>query len=202
MNIRKLLVKKLLDWSVSLSGTIYHKSGITTDGSFRTYTGVKFNLIRPDESMINIDDIARGLSLKPHFSGHTPFFFSIANHSLMVESMVSKAYPDDYEVRLAALLHDGTESYLGDMIKPLKNLLPNFEVIEDNVERVIFSKYAIDPSLLKIVKHYDIISQDYESRVFREGVDVDGILEVYSMEEAERIFLERFYFLISKYKNR
>ena len=88
------------------------------------------------------------------------------------------------------------------MIKPLKNLLPNFEVIEDNVERVIFSKYAIDPSLLKIVKHYDIISQDYESRVFREGVDVDGILEVYSMEEAERIFLERFYFLISKYKNR
>jgi len=41
-------------------------------------------------------------------------------------------------------MHDATESFIGDMVKPLKNLVPSFSEIESNIEKVIGEKFGIN----------------------------------------------------------
>lgn len=114
----------------------------------QTFTGKNINLLFPDYNLIDIEDIAEGLSKLCRFSGQCKRFYSVATHSIMV----SKTVPN--HLRLAALLHDATEAYLGDVIKPLKNLLPDYQKIEYLWESAIKSKFKLyhnkkDLSLIK-----------------------------------------------------
>ena len=87
-------------------------------GIILTLTGKHFNLFEPAPQMIDIRDITAGLSNKGHFSGQTPSFFSIAQHSIMVCDEFSFLGPhnDDPGLKLLALLHDAAEAYTGNMI--------------------------------------------------------------------------------------
>lgn len=93
-----------------------------------TYTGLHFPLLKPEYFHFNILDIAHALSQLCRFTGHTSSFYSVAQHSVMVASLV----PADQA--LAALMHDAAEAYLGDVSSPLKALLPDYKLIETNVE--------------------------------------------------------------------
>lgn len=138
MKIRNKTSMLLLKLASKLS-IVEHKAGIKTDGCFRTYSGIKFNIINPTFEMITPEDISRGLAHKPHYSGFSPKFFSIAEHSLLVCEFYEMCNPDDYLGQLQALLHDGSEAYTGDMIKPIKNLLPNFVLIENKIQSTIYA---------------------------------------------------------------
>ena len=96
-----------------------------------TYLGNRFYLTRPHIDDVAIEDIAHGLAYQCRFNGQTREFYSVAQHSVMVMNLVSE------EHRLAALLHDAAEAYLGDMVKPLKNLFPAFSEIESKVMAII-----------------------------------------------------------------
>ena len=127
------------------------------DGHFETFTGKRFSLFNPTVEQIDINDIARGLAFKGHFSGQTPKYFSIASHCILVKDLLPPDAPK--QLKLAALLHDGSEAYIGDMIKPLKIHLPVFQQIEDSITQAIFTKYHLDISLLAEVKKYDKTAQ-------------------------------------------
>ncbi len=62
---------------------------VMTNGCCKTYSGKIFSFINPKPGMIEIEDIAKGLAYKPHFSGFSPKFFSIAEHCLLVEQLVA-----------------------------------------------------------------------------------------------------------------
>lgn len=160
------ITELLLRLSVKLS-KVNHKAGIKTNGQIRTYTGKKLNLLSPSIEMIDIRDIAKGLAYKPHYSGFSPKFFSIAEHSLAVEQMITEIDQENYQARLEALLHDASEAYTGDMIKPLKNLLPNFVIIEKKIQAVINSNYGITPGTYGIdIKPFDNRIQEIEAMAF------------------------------------
>ena len=58
----------------------------------------------------------------------------------------------------AVLLHDAAEAYVGDCVKPLKNMLPEFEEIETRLQIVIGEKYGIDfRAHEEVTKKYDYI---------------------------------------------
>ena len=86
---------------------------------------------QPRIDKVAIEDIAHGLAFQCRFNGQTCDFYSVAQHSLIVADLVPESH------RLAALLHDAAEAYLGDMVKPLKVLMPEFSGIEDKVTALI-----------------------------------------------------------------
>ena len=123
-----------------------------------TYLGNRFYPLEPRIDDVDIEDIAHGLAYQCRFNGQTKAFYSVAQHSLIVASLVPE------ELRFAALLHDAAEAYLGDMVKPLKVLLPAFSEIEDNVSRIIGERFGIDLSHNPIVKQADLIALATEKR--------------------------------------
>jgi hypothetical protein len=99
---------------------------------FQTYTGKMIDVVDPAPSMVSVEDIAHALSMTCRFGGHCRDFYSVGEHSLLVErlggrslrpsnedqSAISAAYL--LKTRLAFLLHDAAEAYLGDIVTPIK----------------------------------------------------------------------------------
>ncbi|WP_280646722.1 MULTISPECIES: hypothetical protein [unclassified Dysgonomonas] len=192
--IRNAICVALLQLVVKISNYQTKSWEVKTDGCFRTYKQIKFSILHPEPDMIHIEDIAKGLAYKPHFSGFSPQFFSIAEHSLLVERIVAASNPENYYERLEALLHDGSEAYTGDMIKPLKNLLPNFVVIEKRIQAVIYKRFGIFP---KGVKQADNVAQDIEAAVFYGKAKYDEIRYL-TPDSAYTDFLNKYNYLMYK----
>ena len=105
--------------------------------SIQTATGRMVDLARPDPDQIDIYDIAHALSRLCRFTGHTKRFYSVAEHSIYVAMLV----PD--HLKLAALLHDATEAYLGDVSTPLKSMLPEYKRIEREWYEAICRRFSL-----------------------------------------------------------
>lgn len=107
-------------------------------GIMTTSTMKAFDLVNPSEQMINIEDIATGLSNICRFGGQVKQFYSVAQHCCLLSMIV----PQD--IRLEALMDDSTEAYMGDVHAPLKQLLPEYKVLEHNLMTKIAAKYKLD----------------------------------------------------------
>ncbi len=108
----------------------------------RTYSGIDFDLLNPQPDMIVIEDIAHHLSLTCRFNGAVPCFYSVAEHSLLAESCVPNDATTTNRLRRAVLLHDAAEAYVGDCVTPLKQLLKNYQEIENLIQYRIFQKFC------------------------------------------------------------
>lgn len=170
---------------------------MTASPYISTYLGKRFHPLQPRTADVEIEDIAHGLAYQCRFNGQTRVFYSVAQHSLMVASLVSP------ELRLAALLHDAAEAYLGDMVKPLKALLPEFAAIEDEVSRVIGERFGVDLAHHPLLKRADLIALATEKRDLLPlateswptlaGVEpLSGRISALPPEPAKRAFLEEF----------
>ncbi len=135
-----------------------YPSEMITTPYVSTFSGNRFYPLVPRIDRVTIEDIAHGLAYQCRFNGQTSEFYSVAQHSLVVASLV----PTD--LRLAALLHDAAEAYLGDMVKPLKVLLPAFAAIEDQVSAIIADAFGIDFSDYAPIKRADLIALATEKR--------------------------------------
>ncbi len=114
-----------------------------------TYTGKKFYPIKPNPEDICIEDIAHALSLQCRFTGHTKYFYSVAQHSLLV-SLILRDQDRPNSVCLWGLLHDASEAYLIDVARPVKHL-PEFATYREAETRLmlaISSKFGLDDKVL------------------------------------------------------
>lgn len=120
-----------------------------TSTEIETYTGIKFDLLNPTPDMVTIRNIGHAVSLLCRFTGHTRKFFSVAQHSYDVSRMVDSKY------KMVGLLHDAPEAYLGDVSRPLKALLPDYQKIYKRIEQVIFDKFELNVDDIQYVKEAD-----------------------------------------------
>ena len=133
-----------------------------------TRSGRKFDLVRPTAAMVDPADIAHSLSMQCRFNGHTNQFYSVAQHCLLVADLVP------VEHQLAALLHDATEAYVGDMVRPLKEGMRHYaeaygarcpyEEAEERVWHAICARFSLDHDLPASVKHADLVALATEKR--------------------------------------
>lgn len=106
--------------------------------SMATYTGKLFDFDNIQPSMICIEDIAHSLALINRYNGMTTFPYSVAEHC--VRMTMCDDLPGD---KLAKLLHDSAEAYIGDLVTPFKRKLKFFEAGMDE------EKYYYDIATLE-----------------------------------------------------
>ncbi len=123
-----------------------------------TFLGNRFYFCDPRIDDVHIEDIAHGLAFQCRFNGQTRAFYSVAQHSLLVASLVPS------RLRLAALLHDAAEAYLGDMVKPLKQCFPAFSAMEAKVMAIIGKRFGVDTFTAAAIKRADLIALATEKR--------------------------------------
>jgi len=145
-----------------------HDVHANNDGVFNAASGLLIDINNPTPEMICINDIASSLSKICRFGGHSNDFYSVAQHSVIVASLAP-----EYLCR-EALLHDATEAYLGDVIKPLKNILGDtYEIIESKFMDVICQKFNLSMERLLEVKQYDKQALSIEHSYFIKGDILD-----------------------------
>lgn len=112
----------------------------------QTISGARVNLPTPKPEQIDIYDIAYALSMKCRFNGQCNQFYSVADHSLRVSSLLP------IELALGGLLHDANEAYLPDIPRPVKELVPEYKKVENLTELAIFKKFGINLGLQDMIR--------------------------------------------------
>ncbi|WP_419900671.1 hypothetical protein [Roseomonas sp. USHLN139] len=116
--------------------------------TIQTYTGRLFSLARPCAADVHIDDVLIPLTRLCRFTGHTlESSWTVAQHTLLCDDL--RAPDTDPQTRLAILLHDAAEAYIGDISRPLKALLgPAVRNVEAQVAAAIFKAFDADEVFL------------------------------------------------------
>lgn len=102
-----------------------------------TASGVVFDLASPRPQDVVAQDLAHALSRLCRFGGHASTHYSVAQHSVLVSTLVPPA------LALAGLLHDAAEAYVGDVVSPVKRLLADFAQVEARVLGAVASRFAV-----------------------------------------------------------
>ncbi|MDG0815844.1 HD domain-containing protein [Bdellovibrio svalbardensis] len=160
-----------------------------------TLSGSRFSILKPEPEAVKIEDIACALARQARFNGHTRFFYSVGQHSCL-GAQVSPTK----DVALQMLFHDATEAYVGDLVSPVKALLPDFEIIESRIHWAIAQKFGLEYPMPKIVKQIDrrllateirdLITKDLKSWNIKEDEPFDFPIIPWPPEVTEARFLE------------
>ena len=135
-----------------------------------TFSGNFYDVQNPRRSVVSLVDIAHSLSMQCRFNGHVRQFYSVAQHSVFVSRIVPSVWAAE------ALLHDASEAYLGDMIRPLKQQMDSYSRLEKIWEIVIGSVYCLcsDSHVVSAVKLADRIALVTE-RKYLQGVQSSSL---------------------------
>ena len=164
----------------------------------QTYRGKKFWPLDPRPEEVEIEDIAHALAMMCRFNGHCNNFYSVAQHSVLVSNLVR---PSD---ALAGLLHDGSEAYFADIIRPIKRSLGGIKEIEEKIAQAIFKRFRIDynkeeisraDNIALFTEMRDLMGEPPETwREFElyQSLLLEDRIVALSPIEAERLFLERY----------
>lgn len=136
-----------------------------------TVTGRRLYVGEPKLEDILVEDIAHALAKVTRFGGHTPGdgLYSVAQHSVLVSiiyeaELQKQGIPSAPGSVLGALLHDATEAYLGDMIRPVKRAVGRaYGDLEHLWERAITQRFGLSP-VGTILKHADLRALATERR--------------------------------------
>jgi 5'-nucleotidase len=149
-------------------------------------SGRRLDLLDPSALDIEVEDIAHGLARVARWNGQTsgPHIFSVAQHSLLVETLAHKRAPGmDRGWRLAVLLHDAPEYVIGDMISPFKTVIGDaYKSVERRLLAAIHRRFGLpvkpSPELEKLIKTAD------RQAAFLEATRLAG----FDIAEARRFF--------------
>src|SRR5689334_11513518 len=90
-----------------------------------TLSGKRFWPLDPRPEDVDFRDIGHALSMICRYGGHVRRFYSVAEHSALLARWFEAR--GDFTFAKYALLHDGTEAYIGDMVRQLKQFMPEFK---------------------------------------------------------------------------
>lgn len=119
-----------------------HTETGVSGGPMNTISGILLDPsnVRPED--IRLYDIAHPLSLLCRGVGQVKHFLSIGQHCVNC-AKEAEARGHSERVVLACLLHDGAEAYTSDVIRPVKVLLSDFDVVEDRFQKAIYEHFGL-----------------------------------------------------------
>ena len=159
-----------------------------------TFSGTTVYPLDPKPNEILIVDIAHALSRMCRFNGHIQRdIYSVAEHSMRVVDRLELSHVPR-EVSLWGLLHDASEAYLADIVKPAKDFLPDYLKYEKQLMDVIAKRFGLPVDMPAKVHEadrylYTIETEDLRGPIF----EATTIKRTLSPATAEKLFLEYFY---------
>lgn len=180
-----------------MTGDTYDNSSSERFGNWmQTVSGRKFYPVDPRPDEVFIEDIAHALSMACRYAGHCTRFYSVAEHSVWVSTIV----PPD--LALIGLLHDATEAYVVDIPRPLKPYLTGYKDIEYKVWTAIADRFGLphalpdeikiaDNAMLLAEREQNMTPTDFDWCVPGEPAPVR--LNCLDPVYAEKVFLTRFH---------
>jgi hypothetical protein len=187
-----------------------------------TYTGKKFYPHLPGESFSQIDirDIAHALSMSCRYGGHCRRFYSVAEHSVHLARFLLKDANANWKDRtqprylilewaLWALLHDASEAYVADIVRPAKVGLPEYKKMEQRIMMAValhFNLMDVQPPYVTEIDNRILIDERQQNMLDQttawkhtEGLEPLGVtLQFWSPMEAEMHFLAAYYDIIEE----
>lgn len=162
----------------------------------QTFTGRAFYPLAAEPDDIDPFDIAHALGMICRYGGHVRRFYSVAEHCVLMSRAVAPGNA------LWALLHDATEAYVGDMVRPLKRMMPAYRVAEDRLMLAVCARFGLDRHCPQEVKAADnrILRDERDALMAAaplpwlsiEDVPALGVrIECWEPEMAERKYLVR-----------
>lgn len=175
-------------------------------GHITTYTGKKFDPMQPNMEAIEIRDISHALSLTCRGNGHVKNFFSVGQHCVYC-AKEAEARGYSKRVVLGCLLHDASEAYMSDVPRPFKEMLPEYQQVEDKLIDLIYTRFLGSPLTEAEKKKVKEIDDDilYFDMIELLNVQMEGDepevkigldYSVKSFEEVEQEYLDIFYRII------
>lgn len=170
-----------------------------------TVSGFRIRLDDLDNNVYALTDIACSLSRICRFGGHVNEFYSVAQPCVLG----SWKAPD--HLKLAFLMHDCTEAYIGDIIRPVKKSIPGLEEFEDTLHAAILKNYGLPFPMDPLIHEIDNRMLVTEAKQLRPDVNLydwgfseedayDMEITPWLPETAEKQFL-RYFELYSKIGN-
>jgi len=151
----------------------------------RMLSGRRLDLLDPSALDIEIVDIAHGLARVARWNGQTEgaHIYSVAQHSLLTETIARQRARLDRQSRLAVLLHDAPEYVIGDMISPFKAVIGDaYKAVEARLLSAIHLRFGLPPGLPAELT--GLIKAADRSAAYLEATRLAG----FSLEEARRFF--------------
>jgi len=175
----------------------------------QTYSGLIYNIMSPNLEHISIIDIAHSLSMQCRYNGHTKKFYSVAEHScILCDFAINHDYP--LSSRKWALMHDASETYLGDIIRPFKIILNGYQVYEDITLTAIAKKFELNLPIPNDIQIIDLLILNNERKhllipnIFDWGIGEESLsdikIECWEPSQAKKEFTDRFIKLFYKDK--
>lgn len=166
----------------------------------RMLSGRRLDLLDPSPADIAIEDIAHGLARVARWNGQTTgdHAFTVAQHSLVVEAIFAALNPG-LEARwfLAALIHDGPEYVVGDLISPFKAAIGlDYKAFEHRLLAAIHARFGLPFPLpepvTREIKRADRIAAYHEATrlagfSLAEGFELFGPVETLPAALASRL---------------
>ncbi len=182
--------------------------------SISTYSGVEFFPLAPRFEDIWVDDLAHALANTCRYNGHTPKFYSVAQHSVLVSEFLvtmrssGEGCPMDggadwFTLAQWGLLHDASEAYISDICAPIKPFIQGYKTIETQLQVAVAQRFNLAWPMPGEVDYADkaVFKSELDSgimapvdwwRLHEEHPSAGLKIDARSPKVAERMFLERF----------
>ncbi len=109
----------------------------------QTYTGKLVSVQKPDPKDLDPLDMIHAISLSCRFNGHCSRLYTVGEHTLNGDFIIRKLAGDFAPLRKSWFIHDLTEAYVGDVIRPVKRHLPEFKDIEKVFHKALCEKFGL-----------------------------------------------------------
>lgn len=153
-----------------------------------SFTGKRIYPLDPQYDDIDIVDIFHSLSSIARFNGHADWTYTVGEHSTMMfdhlmaelglsQSDDARKWSEDHRRLLrTCLLHDASEAYLCDLVRPLKHspLMSFYRALEEDWSRTISMKHDLIFPLPEVIKRHDNMALLAERRDIVSGASKAG----------------------------
>lgn len=157
----------------------------TNPNAILVHSGVLFDVFKPNAEDIRIIDIAHALSNLCRYGGHSPKFYSVAQHSVLCSLLEGTPLE-----QMECLLHDASEAYMVDLPRPIKRNIAEYVKIEDNLLGVIFGHFKLNFPLSDRVHKIDNDMLQFEYKSFYDEINPNFVF--WTPEEAKDKFIARY----------
>jgi len=151
---------------------LHHNDVTLHHGAYFDWSDIEAN------SHMKVTDVANGLASTARYAGQLDGVYNVAQHSVLVAMLLEELHPGYPQMHYAGLMHDATESLMGDVTSPLKKMLPDYQAMEARLHAAMANWFGFHPTKYSAqIRYADLLALAIEKNVLLYNRDRWACLE-------------------------